>query len=233
MQEQVQQCWEIETAPIRPATQADAKTALSVLKDMAKGHERIASLLASESPFKTFVVSAFALSPFLRDTGDSRPAILEELLSTDLSTFLTERVRRARDAWKPNEGGAALPDTEIMARLRRSKRELAFAVALADLSRHFYGRETTRWLSEFAGAAVSATIDHLLLSAHEGGKLIVKDVANPSIGSGVVVLGMGKLGAFELNYSSDIDLVVFYDPQSGIIVDRDDASKPSVACCAA
>lgn len=225
MQEQVQKCWAVETAPIRPATQADAKTALSVLKDMAKGHEKVASLLASDTPFKTFIVSAFALSPFLRDTGDSRPAILEELLSTELTVFLSERVRRARDAWKPNEGGAALPDTEIMARLRRAKRELAFAVALADLSRHFDGRETTRWLSEFAGAAVSATIDHLLLSAHESGKLKVKDVANPSAGSGVVVLGMGKLGAFELNYSSDIDLVVFYDPQSGIIVDRDDASE--------
>lgn len=225
MQEQVQRCWEIETTPIRPASQADAKAALSVLKDMAKGHDKVASLLASETPFKTFVVSAFALSPFLRDTGGSRPAILEELLSTDLSTFLTERVRRARDAWKPIGSGAVLPDTEIMARLRRAKRELAFAVALADLSRHFDGRETTRWLSEFAGVAVSATIDHLLLSAHEGGKLVVKDVAHPSAGSGVVVLGMGKLGAFELNYSSDIDLVVFYDPQAGIIVDRDDASE--------
>ncbi|MDP9627963.1 UNVERIFIED_ORG: glutamate-ammonia-ligase adenylyltransferase [Ensifer adhaerens] len=217
--------WGMETAPIKPASQADAKSALSVLKDMAKGHDQISRLLASETPFKAFIVAAFALSPFLRDTGGSQPGILEQLLSEPLQEFLTERVRRARDAWVSAEPGVALPDTEIMTRLRKAKRELAFAVALADLSRHFDGRETTRWLSEFAGAAVSATIDHLLLSGHQGGKLALKDVTAPSRGSGVVVLGMGKLGAFELNYSSDIDLVVFYDPQSGIIIDRDDASE--------
>ena len=217
--------WGMDTAPIKPASQADAKSALSVLKDMAKGHDQIGRLLSSETPFKTFIVAAFALSPFLRDTGGSQPGILEQILSEPLQAFLEERVRRARDAWVPAEPGIALPDTEIMTRLRKAKRELAFAVALADLCRHFDGRETTRWLSEFAGAAVSATIDHLLLSGHQGGKLALKDVAAPSEGSGVVVLGMGKLGAFELNYSSDIDLVVFYDPQSGIIVDRDDASE--------
>ena len=38
------------------------------------------------------------------------------------------------------------------------------------------------------------------------------DPADPGAGSGFVVLGMGKLGARELNYSSDIDLVLLYDP---------------------
>ena len=39
------------------------------------------------------------------------------------------------------------------------------------------------------------------------------DPAQPEIGSGYIVLAMGKMGAFELNYSSDIDLMVFYDPE--------------------
>ncbi len=67
-----------------------------------------------------------------------------------------------------------------MTRLRNAKRDIAFAIALTDLSRSFDARETTRWLSEFAGAAVSATIDHLLLSAHDGGKLNVVDAERPS-----------------------------------------------------
>ncbi len=128
-------------------------------------------------------------------------------------------------SWRGDAPGAALPDAEIMTRLRRAKREVAFAVALADLSRLFGGRETTRWLSDFAEAAVSAAIDHLLLGAHESGKFVLKDSSAPSTASGVVVLGMGKLGSGELNYSSDIDLVVFYDPQSGIITNRDDAPE--------
>jgi hypothetical protein len=30
---------------------------------------------------------------------------------------------------------------------------------------------------------------------------------------GLFALAMGKMGAFELNYSSDIDLIVFYEPE--------------------
>ncbi|TCN30810.1 bifunctional [glutamine synthetase] adenylyltransferase/[glutamine synthetase]-adenylyl-L-tyrosine phosphorylase [Sinorhizobium americanum] len=216
---------DIEVVPIRPASQADAKVALSVLKDMAKGSEPIARLLASDTPLKHLILAAFALSPFLRDTAASSPAIVEALLSESLSGFLRSRIDAARLAWQSGVAGKALPDTEIMARLRRARREVAFAVALADLSRLFDGRETTSWLSEFAGAAVSATIDHLLLGAHESGKFVLPDDSAPSVGSGVVVLGMGKLGACELNYSSDIDLVIFYDPQSGILVSRDEATE--------
>ncbi|WP_026612740.1 bifunctional [glutamine synthetase] adenylyltransferase/[glutamine synthetase]-adenylyl-L-tyrosine phosphorylase [Ensifer aridi] len=216
---------DIGTVPIRAASQADAKAALSILKDASRGHERIADLIASDAPLKNFLVAAFALSPFLRETVGSRPAILEALLGESLPDFLNRRIETARAAWRAEPSGAALPDAEIMSRLRRTKRELAFAVALADLARLFDGRETTRWLSDFAEAAVSAAIDHLLIGAHESGKFALKDPAAPSAGSGVVVLGMGKLGAGELNYSSDIDLVVFYDPQSGIVIDRDQASE--------
>src|SRR5262249_5731658 len=43
------------------------------------------------------------------------------------------------------------------------------------------------------------------------GRLVPKDKSRPQVGSGYVVLAMGKMGAFELNYSSDIDLIVLYD----------------------
>ena len=42
---------------------------------------------------------------------------------------------------------------------------------------------------------------------------------SPSEGSGYIVLAMGKMGAFELNYSSDIDLIVFYDPMRRALAD--------------
>ena len=216
---------DIEGMPIRPASQADAKAALSVLKDIAKGRGPIADLVASDAPLKDFLVAAFALSPFLRETAGSHPAILESLLSESLPCFLGRRIEAARVAWRGEAPGAALPDAEIMSRLRRAKRDVAFAVALADLARLFDGRETTRWLSDFAEAAVSAAIDHLLLGARESGKFVLLDPSAPSVDSGIVVLGMGKLGAGELNYSSDIDLVVFYDLQSGIVSNRDEASE--------
>jgi len=225
MQTDARRLADIAICALRPMSQTDAKSVLSSLKDMAKSHSEIADLLASETPLKDFIVAAFSLSPYLRDTAVSQPQVLARLLSKPIIPYLDECIGVARDAWKSGEAGRSLSDAEIMTRLRHAKRDMAFAIALADLSRLFDARETTRRLSEFAGAAVLATVDHLLLSAHDGGKLKVVDVDRPSERSGVVVLGMGKLGAFELNYSSDIDLVVFYEPQAPLIIDPQDAPE--------
>ena len=225
MQTDTRRLSDIATCALRPMSQTDAKSVLSSLKDIAKSHPDIAALLASDTPLKDFVVAALSLSPYLRDTAVSHPQVLVQALGRPLIPHLQACIHQARDAWKGAETGKALTDAEIMTRLRQAKRDIAFAIALADLARVFDARETTRWLSEFAGAAVSAAIDHLLLSAHDAVKLHVADVAHPSDRSGVVVLGMGKLGAFELNYSSDIDLVVFYEPQARLITSPDDAPE--------
>src|SRR4029453_11272103 len=50
--------------------------------------------------------------------------------------------------------------------------------------------------------------------AVRAGRLLPKDKSQAHIGSGYVALAMGKMGAFELNYSSDIDLIVMYDPSA-------------------
>ncbi|WP_426233123.1 bifunctional [glutamine synthetase] adenylyltransferase/[glutamine synthetase]-adenylyl-L-tyrosine phosphorylase [Pararhizobium sp. DWP3-4] len=225
MQTDTRQLSDIGTCTLRPMSQTDAKSVLSSLKDIAKTQTDIADLLAGETPLKDFVVAALSLSPYLRDTAVSHPQVLVQVLGRPLIPYLQACVESARDAWKSADAGKPLTDAEIMTRLRQAKRDIAFAIALADLSRLFDARETTRWLSDFAGAAVSAAIDHLLLSAHDAGKLNVVYVAHPSDQSGVVVLGMGKLGAFELNYSSDIDLVVFYEPHAPLITVPDDAPE--------
>ncbi|OBZ96041.1 bifunctional glutamine-synthetase adenylyltransferase/deadenyltransferase [Pararhizobium polonicum] len=225
MQTDTRRLTQIGACAIRPMSQTDAKSVLSGLKDMARSHPEIADLLATETPLKDFIVAAFSLSPYLRDTAVSHPAVLVRALAGPLVPYLETCIRAAREAWKSGETAKPLSDAEIMTRLRQAKRDMAFALALADLSRLLDARETTRWLSEFAGAAVSATIDHLLLSAHDSGKLNVVDVEHPSEQSGVVALGMGKLGAFELNYSSDIDLVVFYEPQAPLIIDPEEAPE--------
>ncbi|HYM99774.1 MAG TPA: bifunctional [glutamine synthetase] adenylyltransferase/[glutamine synthetase]-adenylyl-L-tyrosine phosphorylase, partial [Aestuariivirgaceae bacterium] len=62
-----------------------------------------------------------------------------------------------------------------------------------------------------------ATVDYLLAAAFASRQLSKIDAASPGAGSGYVVLAMGKHGAHELNFSSDIDLIVFYDSQSPAI----------------
>jgi len=49
------------------------------------------------------------------------------------------------------------------------------------------------------------------------GKFSPRDPARPEEGSGYVILAMGKMGAFELNYSSDIDLIVLYDENASVL----------------
>ena len=72
-------------------------------------------------------------------------------------------------------------------------------------------KQVTRALTEFADACVSGALRFLLREAAADAGLAERDPAKLEAETGLVVLAMGKYGAFELNYSSDIDLIVFYD----------------------
>ncbi len=215
---------DIEAGAIRPLNQTEVKSVLSDLKDIARSQPDIADLLAGEGALKDFIVAALSLSPYLRDTARVSPELLSSAIGGPLLPQLRQAIAEARGAWDPalHENAS---EAAVMARLRQAKRKLSFLTALADLARLIDGRQTTAFLSEFAEAAVQAAIDHLLLAGQSAGKLALKDEARPGEGSGVIVLGMGKLGAGELNYSSDIDLVVFFDPQAGIAVDESEATE--------
>ena len=100
----------------------------------------------------------------------------------------------------------------VMAMLRLARRRVSLLVALADITENWGLEKVTVSLSEFAEEAVGIVVRHLLQQAARRGEIELADIDNPEIGSGLVVLAMGKLGAYELNYSSDIDLIVFFDP---------------------
>ncbi len=208
---------------LRPLNQTELKSALADLQDIGKSEPAVAEMLKAEGSLRDFIAAVLTLSPYLREIANLDPAILASAISDPLEPQIEALIAEARDCWKPDGEGSTPGESQVMSRLRIVKRRVAFLVALADLARIFDGRATTAWLSELAEASVTAAIDHLLLSTHESGKLKLKNVAAPSEGSGVIVLGMGKLGASELNYSSDIDLVVFFDEEAGIVPDPDDA----------
>lgn len=214
----------LASCPIRPLKQGDVRGILADLRDMAKSAPALKAALDAEAPVRDVLVGAFSLSSYLRDLALPCLETLDALLTRPLDAVLAEALVAARNAWKTAEGRAA-SDGEVMARLRRAKRQVAFAVGLCDLAGLIDGRQATAALSDLADAAVAATIDHLLLGAHEAGQVRLADPADPAAGSGVVVLGMGKHGARELNYSSDIDIVVFYDPDAPLILDQDKAPE--------
>ncbi len=99
-----------------------------------------------------------------------------------------------------------------MRELRIAKNKLALLVALADLGNSWPLEQVTQTLSDFADYTLSHALDFLLRQAAARGEITLPDKTRPSHGSGIIILGMGKLGGFELNYSSDIDLIIFFEP---------------------
>ncbi len=95
--------------------------------------------------------------------------------------------------------------------LRGYKNDVALMTALADIGGVWPVMTVTRVLSEAADAAVGSAVRYLFRMAASRGQWSPLDAAEAEKGSGYFVLAMGKHGAFELNYSSDIDLIVFFD----------------------
>ncbi|MFO7297541.1 MAG: bifunctional [glutamine synthetase] adenylyltransferase/[glutamine synthetase]-adenylyl-L-tyrosine phosphorylase [Pseudomonadota bacterium] len=100
---------------------------------------------------------------------------------------------------------------ELMSALRVFKNEIALLTALADLGGVWELSEVTSTLTRAADAAVEQAVRFLFRQAVANGSWLAPDDPTPDRSSGYIVLGMGKYGAGELNYSSDIDLIVFYD----------------------
>ncbi|WP_246739455.1 bifunctional [glutamine synthetase] adenylyltransferase/[glutamine synthetase]-adenylyl-L-tyrosine phosphorylase [Martelella sp. HB161492] len=175
-------------------------------------------LAEQPTPLFNFLSAAFSLSPYLLDTCRSDPTVLAAI-DLPLGAQLDALIVDVRQAWREGDGNAS--EAQLMTRLRRAKRHFAFLAALADLDGLWPAETTTGLLSRFAEAAVASVMDHLLRAANDSGDMTLAEPDRPSLGSGVVVLGMGKLGAGELNYSSDIDVVVFFNPDCAAIPDPD------------
>jgi glutamate-ammonia-ligase adenylyltransferase len=92
--------------------------------------------------------------------------------------------------------------------LRQMKRRVALIAALADLGGVWSLEKVTGTLTRFADAAVAACVMRLVAAEVARGKL---PEGKPQDAAGMVVLAMGKMGAHELNYSSDIDLICLFD----------------------
>ena len=134
----------------------------------------------------------------------------------DLAPYLARLSRRSPDglalleaegaaalaaaAIKQAEAAAALETREeVMAALRQAKLKNHMAVAALDLAAAAPLQDLTGHLTGFADIAVEAALS---FAARARG--VSTD--------GLFVIALGKMGAFELNYSSDIDMAIFFDP---------------------
>ncbi len=191
---------------------AEPKRAKSLVADLVKSADRkvatrLKALLTQYPEARRLIEGIADGSPFLWELARADPARLLALLEAQPEARLGEIIEQA-----PPSARAVHDEAELMRGLRVMKREAALLVALADLGGVWSLAEVTRALTAVADRALAAAVDHLLAGAHADGKIRLPDPARPGAGSGYFVLGMGKLGAGELNYSSDIDLIVLHDP---------------------
>lgn len=103
--------------------------------------------------------------------------------------------------------------SHFMQDLRVEKKKLALLVALADIAEAWSLEKVTLALSQFADKSLDLTIKFLLNKYQTKFKLRPDLHQSSEKNGGFCVIAMGKLGGNELNYSSDVDLIIFYDPE--------------------
>ncbi|MDZ4365215.1 MAG: bifunctional [glutamine synthetase] adenylyltransferase/[glutamine synthetase]-adenylyl-L-tyrosine phosphorylase [Brevundimonas sp.] len=147
----------------------------------------------------------FGASPYLAGLARRRPSSLRLILETQPDLRLAALLAETEAL----TGGA----DDVRAPLRRLKADLHLLTALADLGAVWDLDAVTGALSRFADAAAQCALRAVAHDQRERGRLLsAPDADNPV--PGLFGLAMGKHGAFELNYSSDIDLSLFYDPDA-------------------
>ncbi len=198
-----------------PANAARTKARMAELSAEAKAAgsgEAVAEAL-SWPGVAPFLAGVMDCAPFLRGLILDDPARLAKLLGADPSARMRRLTGAIRRAWKTDNAAA------LMATLRRGRQETALLTALADLGGVWDVVQVTAALTAFAEAAVSAAVRFILAETAAAGRITLANRQAPEEGSGWIVLGMGKLGAGELNYSSDIDLIVLFDEEAALVVE--------------
>ncbi len=175
--------------------------------DAAAAERAREALEGSEPASRAWAALApvFAASPYLARLATRRPAELEALLASDPARSLEAVIveTEAAGALAPAAGATAL---------RRLKGRLHLLAALCDLGAVWGLDAVTGALTRFADASVGAA---LALTARSFEERLAP--FEPSAGGplpGLFVVALGKMGAFELNYSSDIDVSVFFEPEA-------------------
>jgi [glutamine synthetase] adenylyltransferase / [glutamine synthetase]-adenylyl-L-tyrosine phosphorylase len=160
-----------------------------------------AALLRDNDGVRRLVGGALSGSSYLASLARRDSKALANLLLADPDALFAETASALVAAMEACDNRK-----QAMRLLRHYKQRSALLIALADLGAVWPTREILRKLSLVADHVLQQAVRFLFRLAQEKGEV---DAA--ALGGGYFVIAMGKLGGMELNYSSDIDIIVFYD----------------------
>jgi [glutamine synthetase] adenylyltransferase / [glutamine synthetase]-adenylyl-L-tyrosine phosphorylase len=177
------------------------------LTDLASEQATTIDRLLARFPLaRTILLGIAEASPYLFDLVRADGARLIRLLECEPEPHLIQLIEETC-----REVSDASSEADVMQMLRRMKAEAALLIALCDIGGVWSVMRVTAALTDVAVASVQAALRYLLRQEAARGRLLPPNPDRPEDDSGLVVLAMGKMGAGELNYSSDIDIIVFFD----------------------
>lgn len=160
---------------------------------------------------KTLIASLSGHSPHLSQMILQYPMTIQSLAFYEPKKILeNEKLELLHNAGEMDKAS-------LMSALRQFKAKVSLIAAACEVSKTWTVQESAKHLSDCADLVLQLAVNHVLLSAIKREELRShrrsqrKAVESIAENSGFVVLALGKLGAQSLNYSSDIDLIFFYD----------------------
>ncbi|MCH1541652.1 MAG: bifunctional [glutamine synthetase] adenylyltransferase/[glutamine synthetase]-adenylyl-L-tyrosine phosphorylase [Alphaproteobacteria bacterium] len=193
--------------PHRPRNSQHA----DLLLQDARAHDAVVPLIDAHQAFFAWLVEG---SPFLARLMRRYPDVLLALQDAAPEDYLDTLYANLDSQM------ADIADNDAaMALLRHARNRAALAIALADLADKWDVETVTKYLTRLADLAVRCGLDFLLREAVDAARLTAFSR------DGLVVLALGKHGGEELNYSSDIDFVIYYTPDALPLAEGQDRRK--------
>lgn len=164
--------------------------------DRALGAEAAARFGDHPAELRALIEGTAGCSPFLKGLIDRDADWLNACFDTSADTVLAGILDEVGE----------LSAADLHSGLRLAKRRVAVLTALADLGGVWDLEQVTAALTAFADLSVARAMRATVGREIQRGKLPADDDTG-----GLVALAMGKMGAHELNYSSDIDLIMLFE----------------------
>ncbi|MHA6298102.1 bifunctional [glutamine synthetase] adenylyltransferase/[glutamine synthetase]-adenylyl-L-tyrosine phosphorylase [Devosia sp. CAU 1758] len=197
-------------SPLPPIDHPQFDTALADLPDSS------AAGLRAAAPVLGPLLEA---APYLRDLTRQHADWLVEALETGPDTAFAALLGAVAHAGRQED------EVSVATMLRAAKGRTALLAAVAETGGAWSTARATEALSDLADAALEAALDLLMRQAFEKGQLAMSAESATAANSGLAIFALGKHGGRELNYSSDIDIVAFFDPQKPVLADPSEATK--------
>ncbi len=194
----------------RPFNQARARRSLGQVLEHARATEdqnecALITKALRRVTTRRLLRAVFGNSPFLTRLVLKDPAYVCGLFDTNAEEAFDAILSDLKEcSANPNEA-------EWMRALRIARQRAALLLAMADLGGVWDVDGIVRRLTLFADACVQQSVEWVLTQLTDEPLRAASTPAKLTADSGFFVLGMGKFGGHELNYSSDIDLIVFFD----------------------